>query len=149
MASKNTFKAAQKIVFSKLRITKVDLPDSSARAIYKEYIEREKKETAEKNCREINVCDEEEDTSKDDEDDFWGDSDSTAEASSNSSNEDDFWGNSETSENENAKPKDDFWGEASVESKSSGNNDRVWGTGSDDFSPVSYTHLTLPTICRV
>ena len=140
LRAENTFKAAQKIVFKNLRITEINLPDASARAIYDEYIEREKKEKAEKDCKEINVCEEEKDSSKDDEDDFWGDEDSTTETSSNANENDDFW-NGETSKSAieknddfgggEIKPQDDFWGDedSSTETSSNANeNDDFWGS---------------------
>lgn len=119
IATHNTFKAAQRVVFTNLRISKIDLPDASARAIYDEYIERKKKEKAKKDCEEINICDgKEEDTSKDDEDDFWGDEDSSTETSSNANENDDFWGSSVKSAKNNSKPQDDFWGETKENSVS-------------------------------
>jgi len=133
--TQNTFKAAQKIVFKNLRITKIDLPDASARAIYAEFEKREKKEEDKENCEEKNNCNEGEDLNKNNGDDFWGDENTSTRASSDSVENDDFWGDSKPSIRNKSKSNDGFWGEASAGSKkSSGSNDAFWGDSINELN---------------
>lgn len=154
--TQNTFKAAQKIVFKNLRITKIDLPDASARAIYDEYQKREKEE---KDCEEKNTCDEEEGTSKDkdkQDDDIWAES-NYKESDSNSTG-DDIWAESNYSDAKSTSTSSDIWSgesinrakrakEAELKRKKEACEKRslkVWdGDACIDYVPVKHPNIVL------
>ncbi|MEP6342619.1 MAG: hypothetical protein ABJ275_04830 [Maricaulaceae bacterium] len=116
-AAKNTFDIAQKVQVSNLRITKIDLPDSSAQAIFDEYQRREEEEKEEKeeDTEEENIWDEEEAASQDEnkqDDDIWAESNYT-ESKSNSSS-DNIWAESNYSDANSTSTSSDIWSDASV-----------------------------------